>query len=466
LVAEICDRVNRSAEHGAPGWPMKNEDIKNTASEPKSPEQFGIIFMPFVRLKGGQAVAGVEFLPLRDGDGKVPAALESAVAALDRILSGYVDRHGKAFTNCVVATLPGKGWNLTKDDFGTVEWAASLLFLASWACNEYFPRFGGTYVNSSNFRLVGQRFTGSMPTYISISARRRDGRSMDGGYKHGELTFNLPIQCSIRDNANVDDAFLKSLDSANAAGSAVINRLRTALPFVQLANTDDDFMMGTAEAILMGSAFEQLFRADASAYRLSRKFGILLRDFGSLTVADAQKFRADITIEASPHDSLVWRAWRRVQRWIPASTLTRRIDQFLASRAHAAQLKWWVHRKWIEELYDLRSKVVHTGQHGSRKWGWNVFEHLVMAAYIFPLAAKLLLVESGHYKLTDDDQIRCLAVDKLLCSTRWVESRDLGKDSTDSWIAITSKIRQDLNWEKAWEAVRKKDPDMFSEDGV
>src|SRR5436305_12512262 len=116
-----------------------------------------------------------------------------------------------------------------------------------------------------------------MPTYISISARRLDGHSMDGGYKHGELTFNLPIQCSLRDNATVDEAFLNALDSANAAGAAIINRLRTALPFVQLANTDDDFMMGLAEAILMGSAFEQLLRADASAYRLSRKFGVLFK---------------------------------------------------------------------------------------------------------------------------------------------------------------------------------------------
>lgn len=159
---------------------------------------------------------------------------------------------------------------------------------------------------------------------------------------------------------------------------------------------------------------------------------------------------------------LAWRAWKWVQRWIPEFPIAQRIDQFVASRLQVAHLNWWLHRKWIEELYDLRSKVVHKGHHASRKWGWNIIEHLVIAAHVFPLTVKLLLVENGHYQLSDDDRIRCLAVDKLLFSRRWVESRDDGEESSDSWTAITSKIRRDLDWEKAWEAVRKKYPDTFT----
>lgn len=95
-----------------------------------------ITFLPFLRMKTGHRVAGVEFVPLREADGKIPPVLESAVAPLEKILAGYVDRHGKPFSNCVVATIAGRGWDLSKDDFPTVTWAASLLFLASWACNE------------------------------------------------------------------------------------------------------------------------------------------------------------------------------------------------------------------------------------------------------------------------------------------------------------------------------------------
>lgn len=417
----------------------KIEELEQAKLEPKPPEQHGVIFLPFVRMKSGHTVAGIEFLPLRDGQGKVPQILESAVASIDQILSGYVDRHGKPFTNCVVATIPSKGWDLSEDDFPTVLWAASLLFLASWACNDYLRAFGGAYVNSSNFRVVGQRFKGPSPTYISISARRRDGHSMDGGYKHGELKFTLPVQCSARDPATVDEAFLKALDASNAADADVIGRLRTSLPFVQLANTDDDVMMEHAEAILMGSAFEQLLRGDASAYKLGKRFGDLFGEFGSVTVADAQKARTNIQIDAGA----------------PGVAAADIVD---------AQGKWWVHRKWIEELYDVRSKMVHNGSHVARPWGWNLFEHLVMAAHLFPLSVKLLLAADGRYQISDSDRVHCLAVDRLLSSTQWVEDRDTGEDSPGSWTAITSKIRRDLDWNRAWEAVKKKYPDVFGKD--
>ena len=34
----------------------------------------------------------------------------------------------------------------------------------------------------------------------------------------------------------------------------------------------------------------------------------------------------------------------------------------------------------------MRNKVVHEGSDGGRSGGWTIFEHLLMAAYVFPLA--------------------------------------------------------------------------------
>ena len=369
----------------------------------KSPDQkkaadHFVIFLPFLRMRTGLTVAGVEFLPLRDDDDNVPAALETAVAPLERILSGYVDRKG-APLNCVVATIPGKGWDLSlDDDRPAVRWGASLLFLASWACNDYFPRFGGlgSYVNSTMFRIIGQAYSDDMPVHITIPARRRDGETLDGGYEHGEVTFNLPVQCSIGEPASFDEDFLAGLSAAVAADSEVAGLLRTTLPFVELANTDDDFMTGPAEVILMASAYEQLLRAGAGKYKLGQKLAKLFGQ-GTVTVADAQKVRAGITIDNS--------------------------------RA-AAQLKWWVHQKWLEELYGMRNKVAHEGSDGGRSGGWTIFEHLVMAAYVFPLAVKLLLEREGHYVLTDTDRGRCWAVDPLLALAQW---------TPESWTGIRSK---------------------------
>ncbi len=420
-----------------------------------APKGHAVAFLPFLRLKRGHTVAGVEFLPLRDGSGTVPPSLESAVAPLDTILSGYVDRQGKPFTNCVVATIPVKGWDIDRSDFPVIQWAASLLFLGTWASNKYMSRFGGEYVNSTTFRLVGQAYSGSMPYYISVAARRRDGESLDGGYKHGKVTFSLPFQCSVRSEVKVDEPFLAALDAAVAAGSPIIERLRTALPFVELANTDDDFLTEHAEALLMGSAFEQLLRGDGSAYRLTRQFGDLFAAFGSVTVADAQATRPDIQINPSPRDHFAWRLWTRVRKYPPQNALTTKIDNAFAARTRAAQLKWWVHRKWMEELYGIRSKVVHRGTAGGRRWGWALFHHLVMAAHVFPLVVKLLLQQEGHYTLTDDDRVACLAVDKLLKSTDWRAEDEDGREIDDSWAKILWTTKLHMITERAVEKLSK-----------
>ena len=248
---------------------------------------------------------------------------------------------------------------------------------------------------------------------------------------------------SLRDRAEVDDALLEAIDRADKAGSPTVDRLRTALPFVELANSDDDFMTPHNEAILMGSAFEQLLDADVKKYKLGTAFADLFREFGSVTVAEAQKVRPDIQIDKSD-----------------------------AARA-AAQPNWWVHQKGIEELYDVRSKVVHKGTATVRPWGWSVFEHLVMAAHVFPLTVKLMLAAEGHYTLTDDDRVRCLIVDKLLASPRWVDAYDDDDDEDDgsssvseqSWPRILSTTRNRLAFEKAWSSVKEKHPELFEGGG-
>jgi hypothetical protein len=166
--------------------------IEPAAPEPVAERHF--IFLPFLRLKSAHTIAGIEFVPLRDADKKTPHVLESAVAPLERILSGYIDRHGKPFTNCVVVTIPGRGWDLTVDDLAAANWAATLLFLGCWSCNQYFGHGIRPTANSSYFRIVGHSYSGPMPVYIAVSARRRDGGSLDGGYKHGEFKFPMPVQ--------------------------------------------------------------------------------------------------------------------------------------------------------------------------------------------------------------------------------------------------------------------------------
>jgi hypothetical protein len=356
--------------------------------------------------------------------------LATTEAALSRILSGYLDGDGQVFDNCVVATVAGRGWDLTRADGPAVMWAASLLFLSSFAASHYFPRFGGPYTNSTVFQVTGQGFRGDTPVWITVVARRRDGSSMNGGYRHGEFKVNVPVQVSLRDFAEIDEDFLAALDRADAAGSETMKRLRTAMPFVRLANTDDDVMTEHAEAVLMGAAFEQLF-GGFGKYQTGKAFAALLAPFGKQTVADALKVRPHIRIDADP------------------------------ARA-AAQPDWFVHQKWLEELYELRNDVIHDGTDQGRNWGWQLHEHLVMAAFVFPLAVKLLLQQEGHYRLSSADEAQCKAVDQLLAVVD-CDSEDEEEADGRAWHKIVTDTKWDHDTERRLAEFLKKNPDHFKQ---
>lgn len=84
-------------------------------------------FLPWLRLKEPCRIGGVEFLPWRDKSGSIPDALGDSAAPLAAILSGYVDHKAEPIDNCVVITLPSRGWNLADSDFESVRWATALL---------------------------------------------------------------------------------------------------------------------------------------------------------------------------------------------------------------------------------------------------------------------------------------------------------------------------------------------------
>ena len=219
----------------------------------------------------------------------------------------------------------------------------------------------------------------------------------------------------------MDEAFLKALDAANASStSKTIEALKTALPYVELANTDDDLMNEPPEAILMASAFEQLLEGEASAYTLGVNFGELFKAYGTVSVADALKVRPHI-----------------------------RIDTSTPERA-AAQPKWWTHRKWMEELYDVRNKSAHEGVADGKKRGWSTFEHLVIAAFAFPLAVKVLLQKEGSYKLSSGDKTRCKSVDKLLNADHWNRKEH---EPRSQWVEIIYKVHGDSLFDVVQEAV-------------
>ncbi len=68
---------------------------------------------------------------------------------------------------------------------------------------------------------------------------------------------------------------------------------------------------------------------------------------------------------------------------------------------------------------------------------WTPFEHLLIAAFVFPLIVKKMLAEEGSYALTEEDEVKCVSIDRLFLAASWN-----GNDENTSWRRILEAERE------------------------
>ena len=375
----------------------------------EAPQTRTISFLPWLRIKEPVRVGRFVFTPFLDRDDQITEPVREIGEAIRTIVSGYVDLRGTPLRNCVLildAQLTPL-WDLPVSALSEDRWATAQLFLAAFSMNEYFTQVR-QYSNSSLFTVYHQSFT--LPIdFVAVNSRRRDGSLMVGGYRHGEMKFTVPVYADMAGELRqFDVGLLAALEQASSKGSSVVNRLRAALSFLSLANTDSEAMVPDAEIILMISAYEQLLASsETGARHLAQSLSALFDRFGSVTVEQAINNRPGIYIDPK---------YEKEQR------------------------VWPVRRKWMEEMYHLRNSYAHGESITSRTWGWVPLEHLVMAALVFPLALKLLLAAEGHYEITRQDEVICAAVDGLLGQIDWREPSEKGRNCT-RWEQVLMDAR-------------------------
>jgi len=389
----------------------------------ESPSQRLIVFLPWLKLTDSVRIGDVDFLPFKDTENDVHPQLAALEPSLTQILSGYVDVEGRPAPSCTVATLGARTpcWNLTEEDFESVRWSIALLSLACMSKNEFYTLIG-CYVNSTQFQFFGQKFTEPVEN-VALVIRRRDGNTTQGGYLHGDVKFTIPLECSVLGSPCVDTALATSFNLAITDQSEVLQRLRPALSFFSLANTDAETMSRDAETILAVCAFEQLLEG-YGARKLSGKLAEVLTPYNSVNVTEALSHRPNIQLD---------------------------------KRYEAKQRQWPITRKWMEELYHLRNDIVHGNLLTARSWGWNKSEHLVISAFVFPLIVKVLLSTEGHYTLSEDDLVPLHSIEKLLIATDWHEA-DPEYPNTPVWQGEIRRVKRQValkqmvsKWEESTE---------------
>lgn len=387
---------------------------------------FTICILPWIHFDKIYEVNGARLLPYPQHN--FPADFRTA---LEEVLSSYKEIQGESISQCTIVSLSNKQpeWCLDgeSDDLDKIQECLSLFFLAAMSCNNYFSQ-DSTYSNSSAFQPIFQNLT-IPPRGHAVRYRRRDGFIEDSGYKHGDLKYSRPLECKSL-KPKIDGELLLALDKAANKNDELYRRLLVSLSFFRLANTDQSHMSLDSEVVLLAAAFEILLDAE-KARQLVGNFSELFSSYQEVIVESALQKRPGITLDPSYQD---------------------------------AQKQWQLSKKFIQELHQLRSKIVHGEDRTKRTWGWNNFEHLVIGAYIYPLAVKLLLGKTGHHSLFEHDQIAYRSIDIILAETNWSEPPSKNGNQTQ-WQKCISQARWDLaesNALKRLETLAEEEEDVSS----
>ena len=277
----------------------------------------------------------------------------------------------------------------------------------------------GNYINSSCFQSIIQLFSKDSES-ITLNTRRRDGYKYVGGMKHGEVIFTIPHQCAHVKSPMFDDNFLTSLSYILQENDPLYKRVMQSIWLFNEACSDSYMISFEREVILFASAFEQLFDC-GNCYHLTKIFGKLLKNYSSITVENSSRYE-DIVFSQNHGDT---------------------------------EKKWILSRKWIEELYDLRSAYTHGEDTTRRNWGWNELEHTLMASFTFPMIVKILLAQESKYILTETDEVYLKVIDNLLDAQDWFKPKN-PSDFISHWQKTISDYKFHLHLERAVEKTVRK----------
>lgn len=293
--------------------------------------------------------------------------------------------------------------DLSNEDAFRIGEIVRLLAFCVMAENDYYPQTG-QYFNATSFQHYHQRFRlGS--EWVAPDTRRRGGRTLHGGYKHGGLKFTMPLQAVTLLKARPNQLFLQALVNLLRQTTVDAAAIRQAVDWYFLANTDSDSVSSRAEIVMMASAFESLFQVQDEQGKRQALMACLPILFASHLMDESERVGMDGKRERKP-----WKVW------------------------------------WMDEFYWLRNKITHDGRINAARMTWTFEEHSTIAALVLAICVKLKLGQLGLYTLNHEDEARTDFLDFFLVG---------GNLSEEKWLKSREKALSERTAERALEHLNR-----------
>lgn len=364
-----------------------------------------IFFLPWLRIPQPVLVGGFRFSPIRIADTTSVVGHEIA-ETVTKVFQCYIDRRGSPIEGCtiILRSRHPRSWDIPDRLWGDVRRAVEVLALACLAEQRFLEGHLSPHLNASMFRLVGQSIERGSDR-LSLRILRRGSGLMIGSLKFSDVRFQEPMQIEGTECKSINMRLAKALGRARKTNSPAWKPIASSLELFLLGHAETPELGWDTCVMLSAMAFERLLEPrKTTAQGTAEAFAALWAHHTSKTINTARRIRPDCKPSIARD-----------------------------------QQHWPLHRKWVKELYEARSSLAHPGKRPEFSRNWTDAQHLVIAAFAYPIAVKLRLAEYGLYHLDDRELGACDALDHLLDS-------DWGQDwrKPPEWSSVLSE----------WEAKR------------
>ena len=340
-----------------------------------------IAFMPWLRLPHPIAIGEFRFVPVRTRDlGDVVAPEIAATAA--QAFQTHIDQGGKPIEACTLLLRARHpvAWNIPERLWTAAHRAAGILALSCLSEQRFLEGHFAPHMNSTMFRLVSQGIEAGSDR-VNLSYPRRGGLLRIGGLRFAATVFQQPPQIADTQCGVINVALAKAMQRTRLIKDPVWQDIEASMDSFLLGHSEDSELGWDTCVMLSVMALERLLehKGSTTAQVLSSAFAELWAPYAGKTVGKAKRVKAD-------------------PNWLED------------------QKSWPIHRKWMKEMYEARSSKTHRDARSGFSKNWDASQHVVNAAFSYPLIIKLRLNAAGFYKLQENDIGACEALDDLLDS--------------------------------------------------